>query len=169
MSWVIIYLERLSPIVSSNQPEAGGPRHRFYSVLLRMGFTEPSLLPGKRWSLTPPFHPYRTSGSPRICGGLFLLHFPWSHLHRPLTGILPCEARTFLTCGLSALAAAITCLTSVSYHITLSCNFQIIFVLFCLSGNNCCSFWHFCHRPHTPHRMRSSPYRIHSCRGLPAA
>ena len=30
----------------------------FFSVLLRMGFTQPSLLPEKRWSLTPPFHPY---------------------------------------------------------------------------------------------------------------
>ena len=27
----------------------------------------------------------------------FLLHCPGSRLHRPLTGILPCEARTFLT------------------------------------------------------------------------
>jgi len=33
-------------------------------------------------------------------GGLFLLHFPWSCLHRPLTGTLPCDARTFLmTCA----------------------------------------------------------------------
>ncbi len=40
-------------------------------------------------------------------GGLFLLHWPGSHLHRTLSGILPCEARTFLTCGLSTLAAAI--------------------------------------------------------------
>ena len=28
--------------------------------------------------------------------GIFLLHWPWSHLHRTLSGILPCEARTFL-------------------------------------------------------------------------
>ena len=27
----------------------------------------------------------------------FLLHWPWSHLHRTLSGILPYEARTFLT------------------------------------------------------------------------
>ena len=59
-------------------------------------------------------------GSPLHCpstltiipnSGTFLLHFPWSRLHRPLTGILPCEARTFLTCGLSALAGAIICPT----------------------------------------------------------
>ena len=35
-------------------------------------------------------------------GGLFLLHWPGSHLHRTLSGILPCEARTFLTCSLSS-------------------------------------------------------------------
>ena len=29
--------------------------------------------------------------------GLFLLHFPWSRLHRTLSGVLPCGARTFLT------------------------------------------------------------------------
>ena len=46
-----------------------------------------------------------------LCGGIFLLHFPWSRLHRTLSGILPCEARTFLTCGLSTLAAAIICPT----------------------------------------------------------
>lgn len=33
-------------------------------------------------------------GSP---GGIFLLHFPGSRLHRLLAGILPCEARTFLS------------------------------------------------------------------------
>ena len=44
---------------------------------------------------------------PDCSGGSFLLHFPWSRLHRTLSGILPYEARTFLTCGLSTLAAAI--------------------------------------------------------------
>ena len=43
-------------------------------------------------SLTLPFHPYQ------LPGGTFLLHFPWSCLHRTLSGILPCEARTFLVC-----------------------------------------------------------------------
>ena len=74
MSWlrksaagIIIYLGRLSPAASSDQPEAGGPRHRFCSVLLRMGFTEPPLLPGERWSLTPPFHPYRPKPAVSFC------------------------------------------------------------------------------------------------------
>ena len=37
-------------------------------------------------------------GAKSARGGLFLLHWPWSRLHRTLSGILPCEARTFLTC-----------------------------------------------------------------------
>ena len=35
-------------------------------------------------------------------GGIFLLHWPWSHLHRTLSGILPYEARTFLTCQIDS-------------------------------------------------------------------
>ena len=56
------------------------------------GLQGPATLPPQRWALTPPFHPYRNE-----FGGLFLLHYPWSHLHRPLAGTLLCEARTFLT------------------------------------------------------------------------
>src|SRR6476620_12078215 len=37
-----------------------------YLALLRLGVTVPRLLPGARWALTPPFHPY-----PWIQGGLF--------------------------------------------------------------------------------------------------
>ena len=33
---------------------------------------------------------------PHKCGGIFLLHFPWSRLRRTLSGTLPCGARTFL-------------------------------------------------------------------------
>ena len=36
---MIIYLEWLLPVISSDLPKAGGPRQRFVSVLLRMGFT----------------------------------------------------------------------------------------------------------------------------------
>ena len=38
-----------------------------------------------------------TTFSPLPFGGYFLLHFPWSRLHRMLSGILPYKARTFLT------------------------------------------------------------------------
>ena len=34
------------------------PTLRYILVLLRVGFTQPLLLPEERWSLTPPFHPY---------------------------------------------------------------------------------------------------------------
>ena len=33
---------------------------------------------------------------PDQSGGISLLHSPWSRLHRPLAGTLPCSARTFL-------------------------------------------------------------------------
>ena len=39
---------------------------RPYSVLLQAGLAMPSLLPGTRWALTPPFHP----SLPRRAGGL---------------------------------------------------------------------------------------------------
>src|SRR5207248_7272942 len=43
-----------------------GPGLAAYLALLRLGVTVPRLLPGARWALTPPFHPY-----PWIKGGLF--------------------------------------------------------------------------------------------------
>ena len=70
---------------------------------------------------------YRAGGGllHRLCtltgpkaGGCFLLHFPGSHLHRTLSGILPFEARTFLTCSLSFLQPRPSVhLRSVPYHI----------------------------------------------------
>jgi len=46
--------------------------------------------PMRWWALTSPFHPYHKSG------GIFLLHFPWSHLHWELPSTLLYGARTFL-------------------------------------------------------------------------
>ena len=43
---------------------------------------------------------------PHCCGGIFLLHFPWSRLHRVLPGALPCGARTFLTPKRAAIQSA---------------------------------------------------------------
>ena len=130
MSWlrksaagIIIYLGRLSPAASSNLPKAGGPRQRFRSVLLRMGFTcAPSVAREAVVSYTalPPLPSQEEGGS-------FLLHFPWSRLHRTLSGILPCEARTFLICNLSAPADAITCLTCV-FPV-----YYFLFLIICLS------------------------------------
>ena len=105
---MIIYLGWLLPVTSSNLPKAGGPRQRFDSVLLRMGFTcAPAVTREAVVSYTalPPL-PRSFEETARSCcatspssdgGGIFLLHYPWSRLHRTLSGILPCEARTFLT------------------------------------------------------------------------
>ena len=94
MSWMIIYLDLLSPASSSDPPEdwPGKP------LRLRLGLASNGVY------MCPVC--YQPGGEllPRLSilttwyGGLFLLHFPWSHLHRTLSGILPCEARTFLTC-----------------------------------------------------------------------
>ena len=55
---MIIYLGRLLPAASSNLPKAGGPRQRFCSVLLRMGFTYAPSVTREAVALTLPFHPY---------------------------------------------------------------------------------------------------------------
>lgn len=50
--------------------------------------------PVRWWALTPPFHPYL------LRGGIFLLHYPWSHLHWVLPSTLAHGVRTFLIpCG----------------------------------------------------------------------
>ena len=114
------------PATSSNLPKAGGPRQRFCSVLLRMGFTYAPPVTRKAVVSCTALPPLPDSCIARI-GGIFLLHFPWSRLHRTLSGILPCEARTFLTCCLSALTAAITCLTCLGYYITSYFKIQFLF------------------------------------------
>ena len=96
---------------------ANGPRCRPYSVLLPVGFTMPFPLPDPRCALTAPFHPYRAE-APRGEGGRFVLcgTFP---------GVAPAGrypapyvdgARTFLSCGLSALAGAAVRPTDGSRH-----------------------------------------------------
>ena len=98
MSRIIIYPVLPSPAGSSDPPEnVTGSHIVFYSVLLRMGFT--CALPVARkavvsYTAFPPL--------PDCSGGIFLLHCPWSHLHQTLSGILPCEARTFLSRALSS-------------------------------------------------------------------
>ncbi len=105
MSWMIIYLAALLPTQSSNLPgqccperQPDGPPICPVRSCFGWGLHVPRMLPPGRWSLTPPLHPYRPQA-----GGSFLLHFPGSFLHRTLSGILPFEARTFLTCSLSSL------------------------------------------------------------------
>ena len=113
MSWVIIYLGRLLPAASSDLPKASGPRHCFVSVLLRMGFTCALSVTSEAVVSYTAFPPL-----PAKAGGLFLLHCPWSHLRQTLSGTLPFEARTFLSCILSSMQQRSPVLLSVSYYIT---------------------------------------------------
>ena len=83
-------------------PEADGPPYASCSVLLRMGFTCALSVTSQAvvsYTALPPL----PTGTKCLSGGIFLLHCPWSRLHQTLSGILPCEARTFLTCSLSVL------------------------------------------------------------------
>ena len=114
MSWTIIYLDQMLPSGSSNLPENWRATNVFCSVLLRMGFTCALPVTGQAvvsYTALPPL--------PASAGGIFLLHCPWSRLRQMLSGTLPYEARTFLSCILSVIAAAIVCLThnNLSYHI----------------------------------------------------
>src|ERR1019366_4910324 len=64
-------------------PPALRPARRPYSVLLQAGLAMPSPLPGPRWALTPPFHPY--PASPRLRRAVcFLWRYPWGRPRRAL-------------------------------------------------------------------------------------
>ena len=86
---MIIYLGHMLPCASSNLPGAGGPRKLLLGLASDGVYTASSVTGRAVVSYT--------AFSPLPFGGYFLLHYPGSHLHRTLSGILPCEARTFLT------------------------------------------------------------------------
>ena len=99
MSWMIIDLDRLSPDGSSDLP---GSRRAALCSLFGLASSGVYMCPLC----------YQRGGSLLHClstltcvnaGGLFLLHCPWSHLRQTLSGTLPFEARTFLSCTLSAM------------------------------------------------------------------
>ncbi len=76
-----------------------------YSALLQVGLAVPPSLRLGRWALTPPFHPYQAKAwRSDFCGAV-----PRPAQSRP-AGISPAPclhgARTFLSCGFSALAGA---------------------------------------------------------------
>ncbi len=107
MSCVIIYPMELSPVPLSDPPEnMTGSHIRFLfglasdGVYMAFSVTRETVV---SYTAFPPL--------PEKPGGISLLHYPWSRLRRTLSGILPCEARTFLTWPLSVLPAAITYLT----------------------------------------------------------
>jgi hypothetical protein len=66
-------------------PTQGEPRaRRPYSVLLQAGLAMPSLSPGPRWALTPPFHPYPPSLKELRRAVCFLWRYPWARARRAL-------------------------------------------------------------------------------------
>jgi hypothetical protein len=69
-SWTDVAIGLVQPTRTAGPEIAleGFPSRRSYSVLLPVGFTVPLLLPGARWALTPPFHPYpaRISARPPV-------------------------------------------------------------------------------------------------------
>ncbi len=106
----IIYLGLLLPASSSNLPET-----RRAAVSSLFGLASDGVYTALSVTREAVSSYLAFSPLPQNCGGSFLLHWPGSRLHRTLSGILPCEARTFLTCGLSTLAAAIVCAAH-SFH-----------------------------------------------------
>ena len=59
LSWLYVTAQLLCPVTRTERDQPGsttGRRIASYSVLLRVEFTQPCLLPAKRWALTPPFH-----------------------------------------------------------------------------------------------------------------
>ena len=109
-----IYLGLPSPAASSNLPGSRRAALRFLFGLASDGVYR--ALPVTRQAVVsytafPPLLPESLPKPGTARGsGIFLLHFPWSRLHQTLSGILPCEARTFLPRKLTPAAAAI-CLT----------------------------------------------------------
>ena len=104
MYWIIIYLVLLSPAGSSDLPEAAGPGLLLFGLASGWGLQSPFCYQ-KGGELLP-----RLSTLTGIAGGLFLLHWPWSHLHRVLPGILALGSpdfpllRPFGTCSSDYLA-----------------------------------------------------------------
>ena len=100
MSWMVIYLGLLLPTASSDLPESKpGRLIAFVLVLLRMGFTCAPVVTNRAVVSYTAFPPLLLR---KRNSGIFLLHWPWSRLHRTLSGILPYEARTFLIRHVSA-------------------------------------------------------------------
>src|SRR5579883_1144732 len=97
---VAIHLGRRLPAASSDQPGGGTSSPRTgqagsapCSVLLQVRFTAAARSPGRRWALTPPFHPYRDDS---LRGGMFLWHCLAGHPDWVLPSTPLCGARTFL-------------------------------------------------------------------------
>ena len=74
-----------------NRPATKDEPSRCCLILLLTRFTVPSRLPGPRWALTPPFHPYSVA---RAVSFLWPCLSPYGA--RELPGVMLSGARTFL-------------------------------------------------------------------------
>jgi len=101
LSWMRIYLGGLSPASSCGLPGDQMSRAGSFSCLTlhRMGVAWPRLLPKRRWSLTPPFHPYSCERYVSVARSTIL---------RPSRGYLASCSAVY---GLSSLKSARTWLT----------------------------------------------------------
>ena len=91
-SWMVISLGDTLPCRSSGLPGDSAGRVIIPCLaLLRTRFAVRVVSPRPRWSLTPPFHPYRLT--PAVCS---LWHCLADRSGWVLPTALPCGARTFL-------------------------------------------------------------------------
>jgi hypothetical protein len=81
-----------APLATATRGLGGRPANALLFGLAPDGVCLAGRSPGRRWALTPPFHPYR----PRRPAVSFLWHFPSGHPDWALPSVLPCGARTFL-------------------------------------------------------------------------
>ena len=64
---MFIYLDLLLPTGSSDLPETDGPPYASFWSCFEWGLHMPRQLPDGRWSLKPPFHPYRIATAVYFC------------------------------------------------------------------------------------------------------
>ena len=77
----VIYLRHIFLYGSSHLSDTGrtNPPCGILSMLHRVGFTEPRKSPPERWSLTPPFHPYRKNTAVYFCCTFLKVAFTGSY------------------------------------------------------------------------------------------
>ena len=98
LSCVIICLKQSSPtVLSGESPVATYLKLRGQRLAFSLGLASDGVYNAPSVTGEPVVSYTAISPLPIISAVYFLLHFPWSRLRRPLTGILPCEARTFLS------------------------------------------------------------------------
>ena len=119
---MIIFLELLLPITSSDLPKSRSGKSIALHPFRVFGLASDGVYMAPHVTMRTVVSYTAFPPLPACAGGISLLHWPWSHLHRTLSGILPYEARTFLNC---IAAAAIICPTQ---------------KINCFAANACCIF-----------------------------